>query len=184
VDDPTVTNSEQNRPAAARRSLRASNVVLGMAVGGLVATIAIVIVSRRQALPALTSEALAAAQSRWQEHAPTDFRIDLTVTGRQASRYHVEVRAGKPTQVLRNDRPIPSRSWYYWTVPGLFEVLEHDMDCSEDPTRGFGARPGSRAVLRAEFDPELGYPRNFQRLILGEPHLDMTWEVTAFDVDR
>ncbi|HVX11388.1 MAG TPA: DUF6174 domain-containing protein [Pirellulales bacterium] len=167
-----------------RRSFRIGDVALGMAVGAVGLLIALAIVSRHQAVPALTSEALAAAQSRWEQHGPANYRIDLEVAGRQASRYHVEVRGGKPTQVLRNDRPIPSRSWYYWTVPGLFEVLDHDMDCSEDPTRGFGARPGSRAVLRADFDPDLGYPRKFQRLIMGEPHLDMTWDVTAFDTDR
>ena len=158
--------------------------MLGAAAGGLLtlaAIIALSAVSRRQAAPELTSGTLQAAQERWQANGPTDYGMDLVVTGRQASRYHVEVRGGKPTQVLRNDRPITPRSWQYWTVPGLFEVLEHDMDCADDPTRGFGAKPGSRAVLRAEFDAELGYPRKFERLILGEPHLDMTWQVTKFE---
>jgi hypothetical protein len=159
-------------------------VALGAAAGAvltIVALVALAVVSRRQAAPELTEDTLQTARQRWQQHGPTDYRMDLIVTGRQASRYHVEVRDGKPTQVLRNERPTTARTWHYWTVPGLFEVLEHDMDCSEDPTRGFGAKPGSRAVLRAVFDEGLGYPRKFERLILGEPNLDMTWEVNRFE---
>ena len=182
MDEQTVSNSE-HLPSP-RRRLRASDVVLGAAAGALVTFVAIVVVvvlSRRHTAPPLTAAALADAQQRWQKNGPADYGMDLIVTGRQASHYHVEVQAGQPSRVLRNDQPTTSRTWHYWTVPGLFEVLEHDMDCSDDPTRGFGARRGSQAVLRAVFDAELGYPRKFERLILGEPHLDMTWQITRFE---
>ena len=33
----------------------------------------------------------------------------------------------------------------------------------------------------AEFDPEFGYPRNYQRQVLGTD-LDVQWEVTRFEV--
>jgi hypothetical protein len=183
VDDQAKPDAETIPPAhsGCRRRLRASDVVIGAAVGVMLTVAAIVvamIVSRRHATPALTVERLKAASDRWQRDGLTDYIMDLTVTGRQASRYHVEVRGGKPSLVLRNDRPTAKRSWHYWTVPGLFDVLEHDMDCADDPTRGFGARPGSQAVLRAEFDAR-GVPRKFERLILGEPQLDMTWEVKS-----
>jgi hypothetical protein len=164
-----------------RRRLRASDVAVGGAVGGLLMFVALVVVSRRQATPPLTVESLETARRRWEANGPGDYWMDIVVTGRQASRYHVEVRGGKPVGVLRNDRPIARRNWPYWSVPGLFDVIEHDVDCAEDPTRGFGARPGSRAVLRADFDPQRGYPRKFERLILGEPQLDMTWEVATFN---
>ncbi|HET6884136.1 MAG TPA: DUF6174 domain-containing protein [Pirellulales bacterium] len=182
MDDQPVINSEHSAPA--RRPLRASDVALGAAAGALLAIavmVVLAVVSRRQSAPELTEQALRAAQQRWEKRGPNNYRMDLVVTGRQASRYHVEVQGGKPTQVLRDDHPIPPRTWYYSTVPGLFEVLEHDMECSDDPTHGFGARPGSRAVLRAVFDERLGYPRKFERLILGEPHLDMTWEIIRFE---
>jgi hypothetical protein len=185
VDDQTVTNSD-HLPTP-RRRLRASDVVLGAAVGALVTLVVIVVVAaiaRRQSAPPLTAEALTAAQERWQTQGPADYRMELTVTGRQASRYEVEVADGKPTRVLRDGRPTTPRTWHYWTVPGLFEVIEHDIECSEDPTRGFGARRGSEAVLRAVFEPQLGYPRRFERLILGEPNLDMTWEITSFEAAR
>ena len=167
-----------------RRALRASDVAVGVAVGGLITLVAIaviVIVSRRHGTPALTLEALHAANERWTAHGPPDYKLDITVDGRQPSRYHIEVVAGKPTMVQRNDREIARRNWPYWTVPGLFDIIEHDMECADDPTRGFGAQPGSTAVLRADFDPRLGYPRVFERLILGEPQLDMTWQVTRFE---
>lgn len=177
----------QSGPAGTpRRRLRASDVAMGVVAGVFVmlaAVAALVVVWRRQAAPALTGEAIQAAQQTWSAHGPADYRMDLVVTGRQASSYHVEVRGGKPTQVLRNQRPTTPRTWHYWTVPGLFEVMEHDIECSDDPTEGFGAAPGSQAVLRAVFDAQLGYPRTFERLILGEPHLDMTWQIIRFETD-
>ena len=182
VDEQPVINSEHSPPAP--RRLRASDVALGAAAGALltiVALVALAVVFRRHSAPELTDEALHAAQKRWNERGPANYRMDLVVTGRQVSRYHVEVQDGKPIQVLRDDRPTPPRTWYYSTVPGLFEILEHDMECSDDPTRGFGAKPGSRAVLRAIFDERLDYPRKFERLILGEPHLNMTWEIIHFE---
>lgn len=179
-----INNSGLNGSTAPRRRLRASDLALGAVAGvllALAAVLALVIVSRRQAAPPLTGEALEAAQRTWHERGPASYRMDLVVTGRQASSYHVEVRDGKPTQVLRNQRPTTGRTWHYWTVPGLFEVLEHDIECSDDPTQGFGASPGSHAVLRAVFDAQWGYPRKFERLILGEPHLDMTWQIVRFE---
>ena len=178
VDDPAPTALRR------RRSLRASDVVAGAAVGGLLTLIALVgfaFVSRRHATATLTLDTLHAAEERWKSNGPSDYHMDVTVTGRQPSRYHVEVQDGKPIIVQRNDRDLDRRNWPYWTVPGLFDIIEHDIECAEDPTRGFGARPGSTAVLRADFDARLGYPRVFERLILGEPQLDMTWEVTRFE---
>lgn len=178
------SDSEGDATGSARRRLRASDLALGVLGGVFVALAAVavvVVVSRRQAAPTLTGEALAAARQRWEARGPGDYRLDLVVTGRRASGYHVEVRDGKPSKVLCNQRPTTPRTWYYWTVPGLFEVVEHDIECADDPTEGFGASPGSRVVLRAVFDAELGYPRRYERLILGEPHLDMTWQITRFE---
>jgi hypothetical protein len=185
-----LTNGQTNpaaddpRETPRRRRLPASDVAVGTAVGGslmVVVVIVVIVISRRTATPPLTTESLEAARTLWRKNSASDYRMDVRVTGRQPSRYHVEVQEGKPVSVLRNDREIARRNWPYWTVPGLLDVIEHDVDCAADPTRGFGAKPGSTAVLRAEFDPRYGYPRRFERLILGEPQLDMTWEVTQFD---
>lgn len=186
MDDETEPSADEIEPAPVvrRRTMRASDVVAGAALGGLltfVAIVAVIVAARRDATPALTAEALETAREHWRKNGPPDYQMDVMVMGRQPGRYHVEVRAGKPTEVLRNDRQVGRRNWPYWTVPGLFEIIEHDMDCAADPTRGFGAKPGSKAVLRAEFDPRHGLPRKFERLILGEPDLDMTWQVTPFE---
>lgn len=180
-DRPVDDASRQARP---RRALRASDVVAGAAVGGfltLIAVVGFVVLSRRHTTATLTLDSLHAAEERWASNGLPDYWLDITVTGRQPSRYHVEVKDGEPIEVQRNDRDLDRRNWRYWTVPGLFDIIEHDIECAEDPTRGFGARRGSTAVLRADFDARLGYPRVFERLILGEPQLDMTWEVTRFE---
>ncbi|HWB10631.1 MAG TPA: DUF6174 domain-containing protein [Pirellulales bacterium] len=181
MDNETHLAADDGRELPRRRRLRASDVAVGAAVGGLLTAVVLIAVSRRSATPPLTAESLEAARTLWQKNSASSYRMDVRVTGRQPSRYHVEVKGGKPVRVLRNDHEINRRNWPYWTVTGLFDVIEHDVDCAADPTRGFGAQPGSTAVLRADFDPHYGYPRKFERLILGEPQLDMTWEVTNFD---
>lgn len=176
-----AADDRDSTPTRAR--LRTSDVIAGAAVGGVVtvaAIVALAFVLRREATPELSFGALEAAQKRWRQSGPADYSLDVQVTGRQPGQYHVEVRGGEPVDVRRNGVSANRRTWHYWTVPGLFEVIEHDIECSEDPTRGFGARPGGKAVLRAEFDAELGHPKKFERLILGEPQLDMIWEVTRF----
>ncbi|HEX5442827.1 MAG TPA: DUF6174 domain-containing protein [Pirellulales bacterium] len=161
-----------------------SSLAAGVALGGVVGLalmIFLVMRARREALPPLTAEALQAAHERWQQRGPEDYQMDVVVTGSQTSTYHVTVRGGAPSAVTQGDElPVKRRAtWQYWTVAGLLDVLDHDLRFIDDPARGFGASPGSAVILRARFDADLGFPVEYERVILS-PSSQMRWTVKGF----
>ncbi len=135
----------------------------------------------RNTLPIVTRADLEAAIQRWDKHGPASYNIDLKLGGKTPGTVHVEVRNHEVTAMTRDGvTPSQRRTWDYWSVPEQFETIRADFDSAEDPQRPFGAPAGSKVMMRAEFDPELGYPRNYQRQVLGTD-LDVQWEVTRFE---
>jgi hypothetical protein len=45
--------------------------------------------------------------------------------------------------------------------------------------RIFGNQTGVEVIQQAEFDPELGYPRRYRRIVLGG-NSEVEWEITEF----
>ncbi len=155
-------------------------IVLGAVLAGSVLFFVLAIVYR-DTLPPLTAQNYEAAVRRWEEHGPSSYDLDVTIQGRQPGVVHVEVRDGKVTLMSR-DGVVPKqrRTWDVWTVSGQFDMIGQELEKQPDPVAGFGAPPGSRAILQAEFDPQLGYPRRYRRTILGS-NLDVEWETTRFE---
>ena len=129
-------------------------------------------VARQPSLPPLTRDDFEAAGRRWQQHGPANYDVDLVLHGDQQGTVHVEVRRGEVTQMLR-DGVAPKRrgAWDYWSVPGQLDVIEVDLDTAQ--------RGADQLVLRAVFDPELGYPSRYQRIDLVSRH-EAGWEVRRF----
>lgn len=166
----------------ARRWLRRGPLLGGAALGAALALaiiLALAIAARRSAAPTVTSGALRAAMARWRQHGPRDYDLVVEVSGAQTGRYEVRVRDGRPIAGNRDGRDLNRRTATYWTVPGLLDVIQHDLKYVDDPQRGFNAPAGSTVILRADFDPELGLPRTYQRSILGMSS-DIEWQVTEF----
>ena len=133
-----------------------------------------------RATPALTPQSLAAAKLAWRERGPADYDLDITVRGRQPGEVRISVRDGEVTSMTRDGRsPSQRRTWDYWSVDGQFGMIDQELLLARDPVKSFGAAEGTNVTLRAEFDQELGYPRRFQRSILGLD-MDMEWEITRF----
>lgn len=175
--------TEPSPGGASRRLLHLGPLAGGAMVGVVLALgvmLVLAIAARRSAAPSVTSEALRAAIARWRQHGPRDYDMVVEVSGAQTGRYEVRVRDGGPIAGNRDGRPLNRRTATYWTVPGLFDVIQHDLKYVDDPQRGFNAPAGSTVILRAEFDPELGLPRTYQRSILGQSW-DIEWQVTEFD---
>ncbi|HEV3025817.1 MAG TPA: DUF6174 domain-containing protein [Pirellulales bacterium] len=151
-----------------------------MLVGMVLGTIGTGLVLRtRSLLPPLTADGLAAAEERWKEHESADYNMDVEIGGRQPGHFHVEVRSGRATKVTRNGVEPQRRTWDTWTVPGMFDTLEQELDLAARPEGAFG-QPGARAVMRALFDPELGLPRRYERFVLGTAY-EVRWQVTRFE---
>lgn len=164
---------------------RVGNLVRGMLLGGALAGVGGLIwwaVSGPERVPELTPQALAEAIRRWDDAGVRDYRLELSLAGRQPGQIAIEVRDDEVTQFTRDGvTPRQRRTWDYWKVENQLATIEEDLDSARDPERGFGAPPGSRVLQRAEFDARYGYPRRYQRFVLGTP-LDVVWEITRFEL--
>jgi hypothetical protein len=165
-----------------RRRVRASKLVAGMILGigaGAIVALAATLALLRPSAPELNEEDLARAEKLWRETAPADYDIDVRVTGRQPGDYHVEVRRGRPALASRNGIATPQHTWDTWTVDGMFDTIHQEIEKARDPAGPFGSPPGSQVVERVAFDERFGYPRRYQRIVMGT-ELEIAWEVAEF----
>jgi hypothetical protein len=153
---------------------------LGSLLGLLLPVLLIAYLRSGGRLAVLTPDRLEAARSRWQAHGPAGYEMELRIGGRQPGVVHIVVQHDQPTAMTR-DGVTPKRraSWNAWTVPSMFDTLEIELAGAANPERGFGAPSGARVIERADFDPETGYPRAYERFVLGTA-LDMSWQVVRF----
>jgi hypothetical protein len=64
-------------------------------------------------------------------------------------------------------------------VPGRFDELERELEMAADPEHEMQAVAGTRLSVRCEFDPQLGFPRQFHRIAYGGG-TEVYWRVTRF----
>lgn len=151
-------------PVVLRRRLSPRRLLVG-AFGLALATALVV---RSGSLADLTSAQLESARDRWSRHAPVDYDLEVFVKADRLedARFDIRVRDGEVQYALQNGIATTGTAEAY-TVPGLFEILERELELSRDPGSGFGAPEGYRAYLKVRFDPELGYPRRYRRSVGG-----------------
>ncbi len=142
-----------------KRSIIACLVV----AGGIAAGVALWM---RDRTPLLTAAALDEAQARWLMRAPEDYDLALRVQNDRAAPilYSVTVRQGSVVEFKASEgsgAQASTAQGAYYAIAGLFEILRRELELKEGPPVA-GAPAG--AVLRADFDPEMGYPRVFKRL--------------------
>jgi hypothetical protein len=161
----------------------ALGVLLGIALGVLLLPCGTVLyfwvaAGAKGTLPPLTQAEFDAAQKRWRENGPLDYDLRVVLSGSQTGTIHVEVRGGRTTAMTRDGvAPSQRRTWDVWAIPGQFDMIGVELAAASDPEADFGGAKGSQMIVRAEFDPHYGYPRKYQRIILGTPH-EITWETT------
>ena len=162
-----------------RLQKRALAVLLGAGLA-LAVGFAVLATWTRPTTPPLTREALALARERWHAASVRDYDLDVEIFGRQPGVVHLEVRDGAPTAMTRDGRtPSQRRTWDAWTVEYQLSTIADELAGANDPARAFGAPADARVVQRAQFDPELGYPIDYQRAVLGTP-LDVEWRTVRF----
>jgi hypothetical protein len=163
-----------------RLSRRTTLFVLGsiaFALASLVLALEFFVVER---IPLLAESDLAAAKKRWQEHGPVSYDMDIEIRGAQPGHVQVNVRNRVVVAETRDGRVPKEHTWETWTVPGMFNTIETDMEIAENPEQAIQAAPGTRWQLRCEFDPVLGIPRRYHRLASGGP--EVYWRLTRFEV--
>jgi hypothetical protein len=176
-----MSNAQAEQTPARSGRLRLRPLIFGLLAGVSVAavvTLAGLFFLARGTTPQVTEESLAAAMARWDEHGPRSYRLELLVSGSRGGPVLVEVRDGEAVSLTRDGRTPARHTWEYWTVPGQFEAIE--LELTGDPQAMFGVPSRSDVILRAEFDPQLGYPRKYQRHVLGKS-LEIGWEAVRFE---
>jgi len=164
------------RPGTRRSPFRAFiwTAVLGTGFG-LLATLMVAGWLSGDRMPAIDAAAIERASARWDTSAPVSYDMQLRLGGPREQDIEIEVRERNVTKLLLDDvAPRQRRTWDYWSVPGLFDIIEADL------TRA-GKSPPGRVRLFAEFDPKYCYPRRYRR-IESSAMRNSEWTVTRFEV--
>ncbi len=130
-----------------------------LVVGGAVVAFA----QAREPMSPLTLEALEAARTKWRQTGITDYDLTYAMAG---GIYVVRVRAGRVVTLTRDEEPTTSHRLADFTVDGLFNTLERELDLLDNPNSPFGG-DRSTILLRVRFDSERGYVRRYLRAVGG-----------------
>lgn len=146
---------------------------------GLLSTAAVAIWLLRDPIPPLSREEYSAAVARWNAKGVRSYDMQAVFSGAQPGEYDVAVRDGKVTRLVRDGEPLPDRgvARRFWTIPGMFEILEMDLARLEQSGQNAG---GADVRISAEFDEEWGYPRRYRQIQLGGKQVTSEWQITRF----
>lgn len=167
--------------SASRGRIRLRSLVTGLVIGcglSIVAVLALLFVFARGTLPLLTEEALTAAIQRWNERGPKSYRLEISISGERSGSVQIEVRDGEPVSLVRDGRTPARHTWDFWTVPGQLDAIQGELTGNTQAM--FGVPNHAQVIQRAEFDAELGYPRKYQRYVLGKS-FETGWEIVKFE---
>ena len=157
--------------------------VLTALVAAVVGTIALLVLLRlknRYVAPLLTPAEFYAAQEHAKRLTPTNYNIEIHVSGTQPATYRVEVRNGIAQAAWRNDQPLGDhRTNAPRSDPGMFATIGRDIESVEKHAAGKADRYTPRVTLRAIFDPTYGYPAHYRR-VQQRSTVEVTWDVTSF----
>lgn len=180
--EPAPSDDRDALPTELARRPRLGPLMVGMVGGLLITVVALtaVLLATRSRTPSLTEEALQNAIARWDARELRDYDLDVELGGNRPGAIHVEVRDGQVTRMTRDGvEPRQKRTWAVWSVPGMFDTLAQELDNARRPADAFQSQSASQMVLWAEFDPEWGYPRKYDRVVLGAD-FEVHWTVTRF----
>ncbi len=169
-----------------RTSTLIASAALGVLLGSGLSLVVWVLATRRP-LPDLTPQRLHQAQQRWKASGPDSYTLEILLgtTNPNADdgskeRIVVQVRQGEVVHAERRPGgPLPRRSWAYWSVPGLFDVLQRDLENRQRSQKVFGVSDPSMIVLRCRFDPQYGFPTHYQRYVRTRG-MQSQWVVVRF----
>jgi hypothetical protein len=167
----------------AKRTIDVGGLVKGALIGVVVTAGFLLVVGVlvfRQTVPRLSQSEFDAAVKRGRQNGPANYNCDIVIFGNRPGMVQVEVRGGQVQKMMRDGMvPKARRTWDAWTVEGMFDTIERELEIVRHPEQTVGG--SSPPVLYAKFDDQSGYPEIFRRSVPGAQQ-DMAWEVTRFDI--
>ncbi len=131
-------------------------------------------------MPRLTQAAYDQAARLWDEHGPASYDLDLELEGNRPGKIHVEVRDGQVVHMTRDGvEPKQERTWFYWSVPGQLDTIAEELEMARDPAQSFDSPKATQVVIWGEFDPYYGYPKRYDRVVLGT-NFEIHWKTISF----
>ncbi len=120
---------------------------------------------------AFTEQDLQQAQAQWNKNGLDSYRLTLEISGDKVETgvFVVEVEQNKIQGITRNGQAITTTDTFY-TIEGMFQFLENELELGKEPRRYFGSAPGARIYMRAHFDPKQGFPTRYLRAITDTKH--------------
>ena len=171
------------RPGRRRAGRRRRPILLGIGLGAVVALVvaAALVIAKRPNEARLTEADYEAAMAGWDEKGPASYDVDVELSGKRPGTIHVEVRDRQVTHMIRDGvEPRQRRTWDVWSVPGMFDTLGQELENARNPAASFNTPAASQMVMWAEFDVKYGYPRRYDRVVLGAD-FEVHWRVTRFE---
>ena len=148
-------------------------------IGLVVGAIGLVLFLREPGNP-LTEKTLREAKARWRKQNVRDYVLEVNVTLGMEARHVITVRDGQVTGMTTNGEDVPKHSADHWSVDGMFDFLEIELDNARNPERVHRVQDSASIVLRASFDSKTGIPTHFFRHVMGKSS-QIRWDVTRFD---
>lgn len=113
----------------------------------------------REPTEQLTIELLASARQRWRQAKIADYNLQYRMHG---SEYAVRCRGGAVIEAQVDGNPAMSRDLSNYSVEGLFDILELDLENLADPNGPFGGQT-QHVIVRVRFHREFGYVERYLR---------------------
>ncbi len=118
----------------------------------------------REPMGPLTREALATARQQWRAAGIRGYSVRYRMHG---SEYSIQWRDGIVEHALVDGRPPTTTDLNAYTIDGLFDTLELELDNLEDPAGPF-AGYAKTVLMRVRFNHNLGYVERYLRSSAGQ----------------
>lgn len=121
------------------------------------------IIYLRRPMVRLNTENLQAARRQWSANGVQNYDMSFSMAG---STYTVRVRDGRIADLRSADTKISTNRPADYTIDGIFDILEMELDALSSPRNPFGGDE-STTFLRVRFHPQLGYVEGYLRAVGG-----------------
>ena len=113
----------------------------------------------REPTVVLTRDTLAAARSHWRAAGVASYELSYDMHG---SAYRIVWRNGRVEDASVNGQPPTSGDWRAYSVEGVFDTLEQELDNVADAAGAYAGRDDV-VMMRVRFHPKLGYVERYLR---------------------